>query len=156
MIVNCSFDEMRDLVTLQPNPLNYNIHSDKQIDLLAKILKHQGWRKSITVSKRSGFVVCGHGTIKAALKNGWDKAPVDLQDFKSEADEYAHLIADNKIAELAETDTAKLDALVAELPKEFDVTLAALKPITLKPIDTPPTEPKEKPLKECPQCKHKW
>ncbi|WP_282442293.1 hypothetical protein [Pelotomaculum terephthalicicum] len=32
-------------------------HPDKQIQLLAKIIKNQGWRAPITVSNRSGFII---------------------------------------------------------------------------------------------------
>jgi site-specific DNA-methyltransferase (adenine-specific) len=35
---------------------------------------------------------------------GWDKAAVDLQDYESEAEEYADMIADNEIARYAEFD----------------------------------------------------
>ena len=63
-------------------------------------MKHQGWRHPITVSKQSGYIVAGHGRLAAAQSLGWAKAPVDMQDFENEADEFAHLIADNKIAEL--------------------------------------------------------
>lgn len=108
MRVNCAHTEIVDVDLLVPHPMNANKHGDRQIDLLAKIMKHQGWRHPITVSKRSGFIVAGHGRLMAAKKIGWTHAPVDRQDFENEADEYAHLIADNKIAELAEHDDLKM------------------------------------------------
>ena len=104
MKINCSYTDMIDIDLLVPNPKNPNKHPEEQIKYLAKIMNHQGWRHPIIVSNLSGFVVSGHGRLMAAKKNGWTKAPVDKQDFASEADEYAHLIADNKIAELAEHD----------------------------------------------------
>jgi len=117
MKIKCAHTEIRDIVNLVPHPRNSNKHPEKQIKLLAKIMKHQGWRHPITVSKRSGYVVSGHGRLDAAKLNGWDKAPVDLQDFENEADEFAHLIADNKIAELAEHD----DSLMIDGIKELEL-----------------------------------
>jgi hypothetical protein len=45
------------------NPRNPNVHPERQIELLAKIISAQGWRAPITVSTRSGFVVRGHGRL---------------------------------------------------------------------------------------------
>jgi hypothetical protein len=44
-----------------------------------------------------------------------EKVPVDFQDYSTEADEWADLIADNRIAELAEIDTSALAPLLLEL-----------------------------------------
>lgn len=113
--IYCAHDEVWPIERIIPNPKNPNTHPEKQLKLLAKIIKGHGWRAPITVSKRSGFVVRGHGRLAAALLLGLEKAPVDLQDYASEAEEYADMIADNRIAELAEIDQQELNALVAEL-----------------------------------------
>lgn len=118
--VHCSHNEMVDLFSLTPNPRNPNTHPTKQIELLAKIIKNYGWRHPIIVSKKSGFIVAGHGRREAALLLNLEKVPVDYQDFKNEAEEWAVLINDNKIAELAEMDQEELASLVAELGKDFD------------------------------------
>lgn len=89
MQVNCAHTELVDVERLVLNPRNANKHPDKQIELLAKILKFQGWRHPVVVSKRSGFVVAGHGRIAAARLNGWTEVPVDYQDFENEAAEWA-------------------------------------------------------------------
>jgi hypothetical protein len=124
--INCIHSELRDVVNLVENPKNYNKHSDKQIDMLAKIMNFQGWRHPIVVSKRSGFIVAGHGRLMAAKKLGWDKCPIDLQDFPDEATELAFLVSDNKIAELAETDSALLLEITNELGDSFDTELLGL------------------------------
>jgi len=115
---------MVSLVELVPNPRNPNQHDDRQIKLLAKIIAHQGWRAPITVSKRSGFIVTGHGRMQAARYLGLDKVPVDYQDFKTEADEWAHLVADNRIAELAEIDKQDLTELLSEIQTDLDLDIA--------------------------------
>lgn len=112
--VYCAYTEMCDPETLVPNPRNPNQHSDKQIALLAKIIQTQGWRAPITISKRSGFVVRGHGRLMAALAMGLIEVPVDLQDYESEAAEYADLIADNRIAELSNIDNDLLGQLLSD------------------------------------------
>jgi hypothetical protein len=111
---------------LVPNPKNPNQHPEAQIDLLAKIIAAHGWRAPITVSNRSGFVVRGHGRLLAAQKLGLTECPVDFQDYDTEAEEWADLIADNRLAELAVMDNAALASLLDELSQTegFDATLA--------------------------------
>ncbi len=122
--VHCSHDELVDITALVPNPRNPNQHSDKQIELLAKIIKNQGWRAPITVSTRSGFIVRGHGRLLAAQLLGVSRVPVDRQEYATEAEEWADLIADNRIAELSQIDDSLLASLMAELnTSDFDVSL---------------------------------
>lgn len=118
----CAHDNIINCAELIPNPKNPNTHPEKQIELLGKIITSQGWRMPITVSKRSGFIVKGHGRLEAAIKAGINQAPVDYQDYKNEAVEYADLIADNRLAEIAEIDNSKMAELIAELD-EFDIEL---------------------------------
>jgi len=123
--VHCAHARLADVTELVANPRNPNRHGDAQVALLAKIIRHQGWRAPITVSKRSGFIVSGHGRLQAALLLQVEKVPVDEQDFATEADEWAHLVADNRIAELAETDGAMLKDILGDLDTgayDMDVT----------------------------------
>ena len=100
----CAYTELVDIDNLVENPKNNNHHPEKQIEMLAKIIKFQGQRSPIVVSKRSGFIVKGHGRLQALKKLGYTKVAVDYQDYENEAQEYADMTADNKIAELAEFD----------------------------------------------------
>ncbi len=135
--VHCAYDEMVDIVKVVPNPRNPNTHSDKQIELLAKIIDYQGWRVPITVSKRSGFVVRGHGRLLAAEALGLEKVPVDYQDYENEAEEWADLIADNRIAELSELDDGLLKDLIEELEtSEIDLDLTGFNEEELESITT--------------------
>ena len=123
--VHCSHDDLADVASLVENPRNPNKHGDKQVALLAKIIRHQGWRAPIVISTRSGFVVAGHGRLAAARLLNVEMVPVNRQAFASEADEWAHLIADNRIAELADTDGATLKDLLLELDTgAFDMDLS--------------------------------
>lgn len=115
--VMCAFTRLADVADLKPNPRNPNKHPDKQIALLAKVIRHQGWRSPIVVSERSGLVVKGHGRLEAARLLGVQQVPVDDQHYASEEDELADLIADNKIGELAELDQKGISELLKELDR---------------------------------------
>lgn len=130
--IYCAFDEMVAIEDLKPNPRNPNQHPKRQIKLLAKIIKEQGWRAPITVSTRSGLVVRGHGRYGAAKLLGLAEAPVDKQDYGSDVAEYADLIADNRIAELAELDEDLLKVNLEDLrigPIDLELTGFSLKEI---------------------------
>lgn len=111
----CNFTRLEPIDKVIENPRNPNQHPENQIELLAKILDFQGWRLPIVVSKRSGFVVRGHGRLMAARKLGLKKVPIDVQTYDNEAQEWADLVADNRIAELAEMDRGTLKDIIEEL-----------------------------------------
>ncbi|WP_442404587.1 DNA modification methylase [Lucifera butyrica] len=100
---------------------------------MAKIIKNQGWRAPITVSNRSGFVVRGHGRLLAAQLLNVSMVPIDRQDYATEAEEWADLIGDNRIAELSQLDENLLASLLSEINiGDFDVGLTGF---TEKQID---------------------
>lgn len=113
--VFCAHDAIVDAAALVPNPKNPNNHPDSQVQLLGRIIRSAGWRQPITVSTRSGFIVKGHGRLAAALLEGMKEVPVDYQAYASEAEEYADLIADNRLAELADLDQKMLAEIFAEI-----------------------------------------
>lgn len=118
MAVYCVFDEIIKIEELKENPQNPNTHSKEQIELLSEVIKKTGWRAVITVSNRSGYIVKGHGRLQAAKMAGFKEVPVEYQNFKDDEEEMSALLADNKIAELAEIDTEKLKEIFNEY--EFD------------------------------------
>ncbi len=124
--VFCRYDELVMVSRLRPNPGNPNMHSKEQVELLGKIIKTAGWRAPITVSKRSGLITKGHGRRLAAMRTGIMYAPVEYQDYASEEEEHADLLADNRIAELASMDEDKLTAMLKQMQEEngdFDMDL---------------------------------
>ncbi len=126
MKIDCAHDSMVELTKLKANPKNPNKHPKRQIELLAKIINYQGQRAPIVVSNRSGFIVKGHGRLEAIGMLGWEKAAVDYQDYEDSAQEFADMIADNKIAELAEHDDKLMtDTLLADFP-DLDTELLGL------------------------------
>ena len=122
--VHCKHTKMEDVVNLVPHPQNPNKHPDKQIALLAKIIINSGWRSPIVISKKTGFIVSGHGRLEAAKLLNVQNVPVDVQEFASDADEYAHLVADNRIAELSGLSDDKLSELLSGLSDQgYDMEL---------------------------------
>ena len=113
--VFCAYDELVPIEKAIPNPKNPNQHSTDQIARLAQIIAATGWRAPVTISKRSGFIVKGHGRRLAAIERGWDFVPVDYQEYASEAEEWADLIADNRLAELSTIDTGLLIDMIGDL-----------------------------------------
>ncbi|MDR1688322.1 MAG: DNA modification methylase [Clostridiales bacterium] len=113
--VFCAYDRLVSPFELVGNPRNPNQHPQEQIQLLAHIIQSQGWRAPITVSNQSGYVVRGHGRLAAALYFNAALVPVDYQNYDSDAEEWADLIADNRLSELSEINTVTLADLLTEM-----------------------------------------
>jgi len=91
--IDCAYDALVDTEELRPNPRNPNKHPQKQLALLSKIIKAQGFRNPIIVSTLSGYVVKGHARLESARILGLKQCPVDYQDYQTEADEWADMVA---------------------------------------------------------------
>jgi DNA modification methylase len=138
MNINCSYQKLVPIAQLNAHPSNANKHSQRQIEMLAKIMSYQGWRHPIVVSNLSGFIVAGHGRLAAAKKLGWTECPVDTQDFEDKVQEVAFLFADNKIAELAEHDDELMKLTAIELNLDtngFDLDLLGVPDLDLTTPD---------------------
>jgi len=132
--VHCAFDKMVALKDMKRNPRNPNTHPVKQIEMLAKIIKENGFRRVITVSNRTGLMVAGHGRLDASEILGCEKVPVDYQDYESEEHEIADMLADNQIPELAEIDEELQKSHLAFLEAaDFDLEVAGFFESTEQP-----------------------
>ena len=123
--------QLVDTSKLVLNPKNNNKHPPEQIERLAKLIKHHGFRNPIVISNRTGFVVAGHGRIEAARKLGVNQIPVMYQDFESEAQEYAFMTSDNAIASWAEIDLSMVNYEMVDFGPDFDLDMLGLKNFTL-------------------------
>jgi hypothetical protein len=134
--VKCAHDSMVAIGDLYPHPQNPNEHPEEQLSYFRAILAYQGWRRPITVSKRSGFVVKGHGALMTARSVGETHVPVDFQDYPDEAAELADMVADNQLAKLSQMNTGKLLEIttgLAALPN-FDLQLTGFSQVQLLEI----------------------
>lgn len=135
MRINCTYGKLVGIDELRPNPKNPNQHTEAQLQKLAKILQVQGWRHPIVVSKQSGYIVSGHGRLMASRIAGFTEVPIDEQDYESEEEELADLIADNKIAELAEWNAIRLSSQLTELNASLeDIEITGFDEIDLSEI----------------------
>ena len=140
----CSFDKLVPVGELKPNPRNPNTHPQRQVELLAKNIRYFGWRQTITVSKRSGLIVSGHGRLMAAKHLGVEVVPVDYQDFNDENDELAVLVADNRLAELSTVDLNELEKIAGDWKAtDFDTILAGFEPADLEALLNPDNDEEE-------------
>lgn len=113
--INCLHDLVLPVSQIREHPKNPNRHPTAQIALLAKVITSNGWRNPLVVSNQTGLLIRGHGRLLAAKQAGIETCPVSCQDYATEADELADMLADNRIAELAAMDNATILALVKEL-----------------------------------------
>lgn len=113
--IACAHTEVWPLERFKPHPQNPNKHPEEQLQLLAKVIVGAGWRSPIVVSRLSGLVIKGHGRLAAAKIAGLTQAPVDLQDYASTEMELADMVADNRLAELAEIDLSAVKDILGDL-----------------------------------------
>jgi DNA modification methylase len=153
--VYCRFDEILDLVKIIPNPRNPNKHSDAQIKLGARIIKGNGWRAPITISKRSGFVTKGHGRLLFAEAIPVTCAPVEYQEYANEAEEWADILADNRLAELADPDLDLVKDIITSTDNlDIDLTGYTLEDLNADILDD--SEGPEAQTDKAEELQHKW
>lgn len=118
--VHCKFDKIAPAAQLKLYPGNYRKHPAKQLDRMLKVICGDGkkigngWRRAIVVSTLSGLVTKGNGAAQMAQRNGLD-VPIEFQHYRNRAEEIRDLVADNRLAALAEDDDAALTKLLSEL-----------------------------------------
>jgi hypothetical protein len=140
-LIKTAYQKLLDIFSPEiiPHPKNMNQHSEEQIKRLAELILYQGQRLPIIISKRSGFIVAGHGRWEAikilAKDHGWDKIAVDFQDFENEAQEYAFMTSDNAIAEWSTLDLSMVNTEMLEFGPEFNIDLLGIKDFTIEPIE---------------------
>lgn len=131
MKIYCKYDELINPSNLKIHPQNRNKHPKDQIERLVKLYEYHGIRHPIIVSKKTGFIVAGHGRKMAAVKLGLKEFPVVYQEFDDEEKEYAFLQADNAIALWAELDFSSINDDIANLGPDFDIDVLGIKNFTI-------------------------
>jgi hypothetical protein len=104
-----------DITTVKPNPDNPNEHPDDQLKIFAGVLRTNGWRQPIVISKRSGMVVKGHGRLQTAKHLKLKRVPVVYQDYADEQAELQDMVADNRVAQHSFTNALKLGSLLKKI-----------------------------------------
>lgn len=150
--------QMVPVKEIKPWPKNPNKHSKEQIERLMKVIEYQGFRQPLVVSNLSGFLISGHGRLSVAKKLKMKEVPVIFEDFEDEAQEYAHVVADNATAEWAELDFKLINEDIGDLGPDFDVDMLGIKDFGVDVNDKPKDEERERGSgsKTCPECGHEW
>ena len=108
---------------LIPYARNARTHSDKQIAQIAASIKEFGFLSPVVISK-DNTILCGHGRFYAAQKLGLNKIPCIKEEYLTEAQKKAYIIADNKLSLNAGWDNGLLAIEIDELKgQDFDIGL---------------------------------
>jgi hypothetical protein len=138
--VYSAHDKLARPADLETYPNNPNEHPPEQLRLYLKILRENGWRRSVVVSNRSGYVTKGNGAVLAARLGKLKEIPVEYQDYASDEAEWEDLVADNELARLANRNEAALKEILGQLQtRGRDPELAGIlkkleEPVELKAV----------------------
>lgn len=113
--------EMMDVNKIIPYEKNAKIHTESQIQALAKVIQTQGWDVPIVVDK-DGVIIKGHGRRLAALHLGLTEVPVIVRRDLTDAQVKAARLSDNRVA-MGDFDVDAIkDELAALKSDGFDLT----------------------------------
>lgn len=146
-----SIDEIKPY---ENNPRN----NDDAVEAVANSIKEFGWQQPIVVDN-GGVIIAGHTRYKAAKKLGHKEVPIVVAANLTKEQVNAYRLADNKVGELANWDTKKLDDELQALLDQIDMTDFGLdENIEFDPADDIDvdleTDDKDKKLIQvtCPNC----
>lgn len=120
-----SINEIRQvaLSDIRPYERNAKIHGQEQIDKLKESIKEFGFVNPCLID-RDYNLIAGHGRVMAAEQLGMESVPCVFIEGLTDEQRRAYILADNKLAELAEWDSAMLASELAELEQAgFDISL---------------------------------
>lgn len=106
---------------LKLDPGNPRQHDEENIAAIAASLRQFGQLKPIVVHRKSKIIEAGNGTYLAAQQLGWSHLAV-VWVAHDRTNHAAFCVADNRTAELAEWDDARLAELLTELRLEEEVS----------------------------------
>lgn len=116
--VMCRYDELKPVSDLIVNPNNVKHHPEEQLVRIGGAIQENGWRQPVVVSNRSGFIVKGEGRFRTAILLSLRSVPVEYQEYETEEDELADLIADNMAGEGVTYDVDRIRRLHKRLETE--------------------------------------
>lgn len=141
---------IQDLTPFVNNPKK---HPENQLKMLKKSMQEFGWTNPILITEDK-MVVAGHARLQAAQELGFTEVPVIQLDLPYEK-AVAYVIADNRLAELAETDTEKLAKLlqdVMDIPDfDFEATGYSMSELDQLIEDTTPRQIVEDEVPDVPE-----
>ena len=135
--------EMVELNSLIPYSNNARTHTPQQIDRVAASIREFGFLNPVIVSK-DYTILCGHCRYYAAQKLKLEKVPCIKEEYLTEAQKKAYILADNRLAldagwdeKLLKIELEKLEGL------DFDLGLTGFDAKELTNVFDTDTEGKE-------------
>ena len=101
-----------DIDSIQAHPKNVR---QGDIGAISESLKAHGQYRPIVVDERTGQILAGNHTWKAAKALGWSQIQASIIETKDEDEALRILLADNRSSDLASYDDADLANLLKEL-----------------------------------------
>jgi len=115
----------RDIEHLQPDSKNPRVHSEKQIQQVARSIEAFGFNVPFLID-REGKVIAGHGRLAACKLLGINQVPTIRLDHLTEEQIRAFMIADNRLTENAGWDDRLLGQQLKALSEiKLDFSLEA-------------------------------
>jgi len=114
-----------EIIKINPNELkahesNVKVHSEKQVQELAKSLVQFGQIRPVIIDENN-VILCGHGLVKAAISLGATDVDAMVMKGLSEVKKKKLLLADNKLADLGTYDYDAIDDIINSLEGDFDI-----------------------------------
>ncbi len=117
--------EYKPVESLTPNPNNPRIHTNKQIQQIARSIEAFGFVFPVVI-RPSGQVVAGHGRVQAARLLHLSEIPTVALQHLEESQLTALMLADNRLCEQSEWDPRLLGEQLKALSKvELNFSLEA-------------------------------
>lgn len=148
----------RRISSLELNPNNPRLHSDKQIRQIAESILAFGFNVPVLVDFQ-GKVIAGHGRVLACQQLGIEEVPTIMLETLTEMQARAFMIADNKLTENSEWDQQLL-AEQFKILADFDFSVE-ITGFEMAEVDTilenvsPPSNGEEEPADELPEQTNK-
>lgn len=127
-MLKASAIELWNVSDLKPYEANAKVHSQEQVESLAKLIKWSGWTQPIIVWT-DGSIIAGHGRRLAAIHLEMEKVPVIVRSDLTKAEADALRLADNRVTSTdydQEAISEELKRLNAELELEGNISLGDL------------------------------
>lgn len=153
-----------DIDSIQAHPKNVR---QGDIGAISESLKAHGQYRPIVVDERTGQILAGNHTWKAAKALGWSQIQASIIETKDDDEALRILLADNRANDLAMYDNGALEELLKQLSATEDGlegTLFDLADIDDLQIDNQPLDLSEfekfdetiDTEHECPKCGYEW
>lgn len=111
------------IADIRPYENNAKIHGAEQIEKLKASIREFGFVNPCLID-RDYNLIAGHGRVMAAEALGMDSVPCVFVEGLTDEQRRAYILADNKLAELAEWDNVLVASELSELEQAgFDISL---------------------------------